>query len=146
MAHQNVELIRGLYDAFAQGGITAIPIDLVEPDFELVLHPPFPSGPFQGQQGIVDFAHEFDAMFEQYRVEPEELIDAGDSVAVVVRFRGRGAGGGVPVDERIAHVWTLRDGKVVRPNFYSDVAEALEAVGVKRIPPLGERSRQCTSR
>jgi ketosteroid isomerase-like protein len=37
-----------------------------------------------------------------------------------------------PVDERIAHVWTVRHGKVARADFYTDVAEALEAVGVKK--------------
>jgi ketosteroid isomerase-like protein len=47
-----------------------------------------------------------------------------------MRFRGRGKGGGAPVDERIAHVFTLREGKLVRADFYSDPAEALKAVGL----------------
>ena len=131
MTRQNVELVRALYEAFAQHGTSAIPTDLIEPDFELAMFPPFPSGPFQGQQGIVDFAREFDAIFEEYGLEPEEFIDVDDRVAVVVRFRGHGRGGGVPVDERIAHVWTIRDGTLARGDFYTDVAEALEALGVK---------------
>jgi hypothetical protein len=132
MTRENVDLVRGLYEEFAQRGTAAIPTDLIEPDFELALFPPFPSGPFQGQQGVADFAREFDAMFEEYRLEPEEFIEIEDRVAVVVRFRGHGIGGGVPVDERIAHVWTVRHGKVARADFYTDVAEALEAVGVKK--------------
>jgi ketosteroid isomerase-like protein len=114
MTRENVDLMRGLYEAFAQRGIAAIPTDLIEPDFELALFPPFPSGPFQGQEGIVDFAREFDAMVEEYRLEPEEFIDIEDRVAVVVRFRGHCVGGGVPADERIAHVWTVRRGKLTR--------------------------------
>jgi ketosteroid isomerase-like protein len=131
MTRENVDLLRGLYEAFAQSGITGIPTDLVEADFEMGMFPPFPSGPFQGQQGIVEFAREFDAIFEEFRVEPEEFFDIDDRVAVVVRFRGQGVAGGVPVDERIAHVWTMRDGKLARADFYTDVAEALEAVGVR---------------
>jgi ketosteroid isomerase-like protein len=114
VSRENVEVMRVFYDAFARGGTRAIATNLIEPDFELALFPPLPSGPFRGRQGIVDFAREFDAMFEQYQVEPEEFIDVDDRVAVVVRFRGRGKAGGVPIDERIAHVWTLRDGRLAR--------------------------------
>jgi ketosteroid isomerase-like protein len=131
MTRKNVDLMRRLYEAFAEGGPAAIPTEMVHPDFELAMFPPFPSGPFQGQDGIVDFAREFDAMFDEYRLEPEDFIDVDDRVAVVVRFRGHGIGGGVPVDERIAHVWTIREGKLVWGDFYTDVAEALEACGVK---------------
>jgi ketosteroid isomerase-like protein len=130
MSKENVDLMRRMYTTFAQGGSSAIPTELIAPDFELALFPAFPSGPFQGQQGIVDFAREFDAMFEEYRLEAEEFLDIDDCVAVLVRFRGRGKGGGVPVDERIAHVWTLRGGKLARAAFYSDPAEALKAVGL----------------
>jgi ketosteroid isomerase-like protein len=130
MSQEKVEVVRRIYDAFAKGGTSAIPTELVAPDFELVLFPAFTSGPFQGQQGMVDFAREFDAMFDEYRLEAEEFLDIEDRVAVVVRFRGRGKGGGVPVDERIAHVWTLRDGKLARGDFFSDPAEALQAAGL----------------
>jgi ketosteroid isomerase-like protein len=132
MMRDNVELVRGLYETFAQHGTSAIPTDLIEPDFELAFFPPFPSGPFQGQQGIVDFAREFDGMFEEYRLEPERFIEVDDRVAVVVRFCGHGRGGGVPVDERIAHVWTIRAGKLARGDFYTDVAEALEVIDRRR--------------
>lgn len=132
MTRENLDLVRSLYEAFAERGTSAIPADLIEPEFELALFPPFPSGPFRGRQGILDFAREFDATFEEYRLQPEEFIDVDDRVAVVVHFRGRGMGGGVPVDERIAHVWRIRGGMVARADFYTDVAEALEAVGVKQ--------------
>lgn len=131
MTRENVDLMRRFYEAFAERGAAAIPTELIEPDFELALFPPFPSGPFRGGQGIVDFAREFDTIFEEYRLEAEEFIDIDDRVAVVVRFRGHGIGGGVPVDERLAHVWTIRGGKLARGDFYTDVAEALEALGVK---------------
>ena len=65
MSKQTVDFVRRMYDTFAEGGTAAIPTELIAPDFELALFPAFPSGPFQGRQGIVDFAREFDAMFEE---------------------------------------------------------------------------------
>jgi ketosteroid isomerase-like protein len=139
MSQENVELVRGFYEALGQSGTDLRTIDewldpartdLVEPDFEMAFFPPFLSGPFRGQRGLVDFTREFNAMWEEYQLEPEQFLDTGDRVAVVMRFRGRGKGGGAPVDERIAHVFTLREGKLVRADFYSDPDEALKAVGL----------------
>jgi ketosteroid isomerase-like protein len=62
--------------------------------------------------------------------EPEEVIDAGDSVFVGLRQWGRGKGSGVPVEYRFFGVWTFRDGKVIRYKGFNERAEALEAVGL----------------
>jgi ketosteroid isomerase-like protein len=130
MPQENIGFVRGLYEAFAQNGAAGIPADLIESDFELAMFPPFPSGPFHGSQGLVEFAREFGAIFEKLRVEPENFFALDDRVAVVVRLRGHGGAGGVPVDERVAHLWTLRDGRLARGDLYTDVAEALESLGV----------------
>jgi ketosteroid isomerase-like protein len=130
MSEQNLELIRHAYEDFAREGTRAIPTHLMAPDFELVLVPAFPSGPFRGPQAAVDFSKEFEAMFDEYRIEPEEIIDVGEQVLVLARFSGRGKGGGVPIVEAHAHVWTMRDGKALRAEFYSKRAEGLEAVGL----------------
>ena len=68
--------------------------------------------------------------FEEFRWEAEELIDAGDRVVVVIRARGRARGGGVDLDHRFGALYTLRDGKIVRLQWFDDKAEALEAVGL----------------
>jgi ketosteroid isomerase-like protein len=49
---------------------------------------------------------------------------------VLTRYRGRGKGSGVPVDNEGAHVWALRDGKVVRLEIFADRADALAAAGL----------------
>jgi len=38
---------------------------------------------------------------------------------------GRGRGSGVPVEETIAHLWTVRDGKAVALQVYTDPDDAL---------------------
>jgi ketosteroid isomerase-like protein len=56
------------------------------------------------------------------------LRDAGDKVLAIVYQRGRSKGTGITIDMEFAHVWTVREGKVVRLDRYATVAEALEAV------------------
>jgi ketosteroid isomerase-like protein len=68
--------------------------------------------------------------WESYRVEIEDVIDAGDEVVVVPCDYGRRTGMDVEVSVLGATVWTVRDGKVARVAFYVHRSEALEAAGL----------------
>jgi ketosteroid isomerase-like protein len=46
-------------------------------------------------------------------------------------MRGRGSGSGVEVENRHGSVWTIRDGKAVRFEWFSEPDEALEAAGLR---------------
>jgi ketosteroid isomerase-like protein len=48
----------------------------------------------------------------------------------VVRYRTRGRGSDVEVEGRESALWTLRDGKVVRYEWFHGPTEALEALGL----------------
>jgi ketosteroid isomerase-like protein len=63
-------------------------------------------------------------------VEPLQAKGNGDKVFLWVRFSGHGEGSGAPVAMELAHVLTMRDGKVARTVEYFDRAEALEAAGL----------------
>jgi ketosteroid isomerase-like protein len=60
----------------------------------------------------------------------EDIRDAGDDVVAFVRMRARGKGSGIEVEARIAHLWTMRDGKGVRVRVLERDA-ALEAAGLR---------------
>jgi ketosteroid isomerase-like protein len=60
----------------------------------------------------------------------ERFIDVGDRVVVIATMRGRGAGSGVEVENRHGSMWTIRDGKAVRFEWFHEPAHALEAVGL----------------
>ena len=53
-------------------------------------------------------------------MEPEELIDAGDRVVVVVRQSGRGKVSGAEVNAVLYQVATVREGKVLTVDVYLD--------------------------
>jgi len=66
--------------------------------------------------------------FDDVRMEIEELIEADDETVVVVfHIRARGKASGAPVEMRLAHVITVRDGKAVRMKAYLDPEEARRA-------------------
>src|SRR5919109_568163 len=77
---------------------------------------------------------DFDAAvetFEELRLEPQEAVDAGDRVAVRLRFHGRGKGSGAELDTEMYHqVTTFRDGRMVRIEYFTSWPEALDAAGV----------------
>jgi ketosteroid isomerase-like protein len=58
-----------------------------------------------------------------------DVLDAGESVVAVYRFRARGRASGVPVERDAAYVWGFRGNKVARVAIYGSRNEALEAAG-----------------
>jgi ketosteroid isomerase-like protein len=63
--------------------------------------------------------------------EIDELLDGGDSVVALGRFRVRGAQSGATGTQPIAVVVKVRDGKLVAYRAYFDREQALEAVGLR---------------
>jgi len=84
----------------------------------------------QGHAAVRASLARWKAEWHDYKVMPEEFVDRGDSVVVTVRLRGRGRGSGVEVDARFYDVYSLRDGKIVRMDQFTERSQAFEAVGL----------------
>lgn len=84
----------------------------------------------RGHAGVAELMTTITAEFSEFEAHPEEIIDAGDRVVVVVFQRGRGRASGAEVERRVGQVWTVCDGKAVRWQIFKDRSEALEAVGL----------------
>jgi uncharacterized protein len=84
-----------------------------------------------GTKGRLQMLADRDEVWESFRTEPLEFIDAGDRVVVVGRWVGKGKGSGIEVDQPIAHIFTVHDRRVVRWELgYPGRREAREAVGL----------------
>ena len=122
-----MEIIRGGYAHFlAKGEVRAHP-DLVWdvsrlgwPDQQI----------YVGAEGANQFNAEWAASWDDWEMEAEEYLDAGERVVVILTQRGRSKATGIPVEMRFAQVWTVRDGQGIRMQLYASVEEALEAVGL----------------
>jgi uncharacterized protein len=133
MSRDNVELVRRGYELYARGELEQI-AELFSPDANLAGAGGLgiagtAAGTRFGPDGFLGSAHEATEAFDDYRVEPEEFVDAGDSVVVVVSISGRGRESGLELEMHVAHLWTVRDGKVVRGEVHRKKEEALAAAG-----------------
>lgn len=84
---------------------------------------------YRGIDGLIRWQADWEASWASWRWEPEEFIDVGDRVVAVLRVYARGRGSGVDVERLDGAVRTLRDGKVIRLDYYGSKAEAFDAVG-----------------
>jgi ketosteroid isomerase-like protein len=84
---------------------------------------------FSGREGVAEAVRRWTGAFADYEFEVQELVDAGDSVVMVLRQVGRGKGSGAPVEMTMAWLYTLRDGKIIRVGMFADREEALAASG-----------------
>ena len=91
-----------------------------------------------GREPLVAFMRHYWGTFEDYSLEALELIDAGDSVIVVLREQARGRGSGVGLERDWAQVWTFRNGQIIRMEAFRTREEALAAVGLSEYPASDE--------
>ena len=115
MAQRDVETMRDAYEAFNRADIPGV---LAAFDEQIEWHEPgggnAPGGTYRGAASVAaDVFAAVPANFDEFRAEPERFIDAGDHVAVVGTFRGRGKGG-QGLEAPFVHVWEMRGGKAVR--------------------------------
>jgi ketosteroid isomerase-like protein len=134
-SEENVEIVRRIY---TEGLIDRDPRRLVDhfatPDIEYV-DPPDDVDPSNrhGRTEVMLALRRARQSFSQYRHELHELFDVGDTVVAAVSFHAtarRGSKSEV-IQKEQAHIWTLRDGKVIRFENGRNLKEALEAAGLR---------------
>ena len=129
MSQNNIDTIRGAYEAFARRDFARLPFDQQiewnEPEVEGL---PF-VGVRRGREAVIRevFEPALDN-FDNFRLQCDQFLDAGDQVIVTGRFLGRCKETGSELNAAFAHFWTLRDGKVVRFQNYCDTANWLRAM------------------
>jgi ketosteroid isomerase-like protein len=131
MSEENVERLRDGYAAMARRDLDAI-LPLLAPDVELHDRPEAPDArSYQGHEGAVTALDLSLDAFADFTLVPERFYDGGDRIVVVLKMEGTGRVSGAPVEDRIAHFWTLRDdGLATALRVFSDPADALEAAGI----------------
>lgn len=131
MSHENVDTLRTGYEAFARRDLDAA-LDMMDPEVEAHDPPEMPDAAVhRGREAVRrDWEHTLD-LFEDFTIDIEEILEAGETELVAfLYYRGRGRESGAEVEARLAHVWTIREGKAIRLRQYLDRAAALAAVGL----------------
>jgi ketosteroid isomerase-like protein len=135
MSQENVEVVRGVYEAYDRGDVTAV-FAAYDPEIEWhVLGLTSAEVGFDpvyvGHDGVRNFWRLWLSAWETTSFEYHEFIDAGEYVVVVQSQRNRGRTSGIELEWNFyAQVWTIQHAKVVRVEFFPTRTEALEAVGL----------------
>ncbi len=135
MSEENVEIVARLYDeVLSRGrkGLTPESLEFFDPEIELRQSKSVvgTKGTFHGYDGLRQATRETFEAFSDCRFARKRLMDIGDQVVAITEVVAQGKESGVDVRETIAHVWTLRAGRIVIWKVYWNPAEALEAVGI----------------
>jgi uncharacterized protein len=126
MSRENVKIVRRCFDAWGRGD-HAEALAPLAPD---VVWKVAQEAPAHGPDEVRSVWERWEADWEELEETPEEFIDAGDHVVVTVHYKGRGRGSGIEIAGRTFHVYTFRDGKIVRKIELTERSEALEAAGL----------------
>jgi ketosteroid isomerase-like protein len=127
LATANTDLIRNGYDAWNRGDVDGV-MAVLDPAVEWQGYAHLPeSGTLSGRAEVRAWLERFLEAWEELEIELTELIESGERVVALVRFHALGKGSGARVEGGVdAHVWTVRDNRVVAVKLYQGTREALE--------------------
>jgi ketosteroid isomerase-like protein len=133
MSGENIAVVEDAYRAFAHEGLDRF-LDCWTDDLEhrsMEGDPDYPD-PIRGRQAMRVFLQDWIDTFDEFRIEPVELIDAGGGVvAGVLRYGGRAKLSGIESHDTFGVMFTVRDGKIACGREYRTRDEALEAAGLR---------------
>jgi uncharacterized protein len=125
MSSENVEIVRRMLDDYANGEFERA-LGAFSDDVEWEARV---GERFHGPEGVAEAVRRWTGAWADFEFDVQELIDAGESVVMVLRQVGRGKGSGAPVEMTMGWLYTFRDGRIIRVKMFADRGEALAAAG-----------------
>jgi hypothetical protein len=133
MSQENVQAMRGLYDAFNSGDLDTfaqgVSRDLLWNEADNSLY----SGgnPYRSFTAVRDGVFDPTARdFDNFRVDLEQLLDAGDHVIGTGRYRGKCKATGKELSTQFCHLLHVDgDGKLDRVQEYADTLDEAQVTG-----------------
>jgi len=129
MSNPNLEIVKGLYAAFAKGDIPGV-LGNFSADMEWTEAEGFPyGGTYVGAEAILAGVFmKLGTEWEGFAVVPYEFIDGGSSIVALGIYSGKYNATGKSFKAHFAHVWKFRDGKAYWFQQYVDSAKVNEAL------------------
>ena len=133
MAPGNVDLIRPIFEEWGRGN-WAPRFEVYDPDMEWGWSDEFPglAGVYRDGESPNSRMRAWLGPWEHWRAEADEYLELGDHVVVLTTYHGRGKGSGVEIVQKGAHVFRLRDGRVVRLEIFASREKAIASVPAPR--------------
>ena len=121
-------MVRATWDTLAEGGVEAM-LGFIAEDFEMTTPPQLAAEPdtYRGHNGIRRWFDSFYEAVDEIRIEPVQLIPAGDRVAMEFTLTTRGRTTDLEASLTAASLCDVADGKVTRLEFFTTWEQALAA-------------------
>jgi ketosteroid isomerase-like protein len=118
-------------EAFNEGGVEGA-LAYLHPEIEWWAPPEWLEDPvYEGHDGIRRLAAYWTELFDQYRLEPERVVDVGDDrVVVLLNQLGQIRGSGDRIEGPLGYLAEVHGGLVTRVNIYFSWEQTLEAAGL----------------
>ena len=133
MSEEDVQLVRRIYatGCWDSGVDPAAAFQFLAPTFEFV-NPAdaVVPGTRRGHHGFALAMQSAGDAFESFSHEPLAYTDAGEHVLVDIMLYARASTSQLALSRPEWHVWTLREGKAVRVEWFKERADALKYAGL----------------
>jgi uncharacterized protein len=132
MEQQYVELLRDFYEALNHDDVESA-VELCDPDVRVYLNPDVVAAlPPKGHREVADYLRGWFESWDKYTPDPQEFIESGDEVVVLVQLHARGKNSRFEIEEDMADVFKFDDGKIVQLRLYVDRGVALGDAGLEK--------------
>jgi len=123
---QNIQIAQKGYADFGRGDIASIIASLDDSIVWIVPEVPnapgAPGGTYKGKAGATQFFQQVVSTWDFQAFEPKNYIASGDQVAVTGSYTATAKATGRTVTADWCMVWTIKNGKVVHFQEYTDSA------------------------
>lgn len=130
MSQQPLDVVQSAYAAFGSGDVPGL-LALVDDDVDWEVvgrqtdYPTFRK--HEGRDAVGDFFRVVGENEKFEKFEPTAFHPSGDTVVVELDLAFTFTHNGKPVAGPVVHIFTVRDGKIVRFREFQDTARAVEA-------------------
>jgi ketosteroid isomerase-like protein len=125
--------VRAFAEAVTAGDVDAA-VAVCHPEIEFLSVLAVSGRRYIGHPGIREYFDDIASAWAEWRVEVHRIAPGPDGrVAIVMSMHVRGKESGAILSERTDHVWTLKDGRLLRNEPFREPDAALRELGIE--PP-----------
>jgi ketosteroid isomerase-like protein len=107
-------------------------IEVCHPEIEFLSVLAVSGRRYLGHTGIREYFEDIHSAWAEWRVEVHRIVPGDDGrVAIVMSMHVRGKESGAILTERADHVWTLKNGLLVRNQPFREPGDALRELGIE---------------
>jgi ketosteroid isomerase-like protein len=105
-------------------------VEVCDPEVEFLSVLAVSGRAYRGHDGIREYFDDIASAWHEWRVEMHRVAAAPDGrVAILMTMHMRGKESGAILSQETGHVWTIRNGKLLRNKPFREPEQALREVG-----------------